>query len=199
MHIVILTCPNCPPIHFEHIRRNNPYASVSVYYEEHWGDTKDHWRNADRMIRNWWLRNRDCFQHEDRFVILEYDVFVNDEIVWVEDGSDASAKNVHDSVETNWTWWSEVEKLPYEMNPKGISPLCCITMNRSALDSIADPFWDELFKEDIFCELRLASILEAQNKIIKPMKLPYVSHDSTEAHRKGYYGIFHAVKTPQPL
>ena len=196
MHIVILTCPNCPPIHFDAIHRSNPYASISVYYEEHWGEKKNHWRNADRMIRNWWMNNRKCFPYEKHFVILEWDVYVNDEIIWVDKEDALSGKNLHVDLESKWEWWKDADKLPSDMTPVGLSPLCCLSMTRDALDEIARPKWDSLFQSNIFCELRLPSIVYHSGMKVTTSDLPYVSSGETKAHTSGKRGIFHSVKQP---
>lgn len=194
MHAVILSCPNCPPIHVGHLQKHNPYLPVSIYYEEQWGEKEINWRNADRMIRNWWKRNRDCFSTEKQFIILEWDVFINDQLEWVDLGEDLSGKNLHTNPKAAWKWMREQDRLP--MKPVGLSPLACITMSRKALDEIVKKKYDDLFDQDIFCELRLPSIVANAGLVVKPMPLPCVN--SKTINPSGF-GIFHAVKHPQPF
>lgn len=190
MHIVIMSAPNCPPIHCGAIQAANPYTSMSVYYEERFTDRYPLWRNADRMIRNWWKQNRSCFPYEKQFVILEWDVYAN---VKFDSSFEGVVGNKIHTTGDRWQWFAESNRLYLGMKPIGLSPLCVLMMDRYALEDLIQPCFDALYSKDIFCELRLPSVLNHTNNKISELDLPTILSSPVTPNGPG---IYHSVKQP---
>lgn len=158
------------------------------------------WRNCDRILREWWL-------HQGRFisfnhvVFLEYDVLFNANISSIFPNGDFIVKDVkYPKRNAGWMWFSEIPKLPLELQKfaRGIAPFGAVLFSSQCLSAIMNhPLADNLFKEDIFCELRIATLCVAAG--YKPRgnseNLKFVDCDTLEP-TIFKMGVYHPVKEP---
>lgn len=156
------------------------------------------WRNCDRNIRNWWRSNHHLVK-SSHVVFLEWDVFCNvplQSLLQPMDGVVCASIKRQGKGLRPWLWFSELKRLPAEMQAQaiGIVPLAVLQFTRAALDAICDPRHDFLYDEDIYAELRTASLLRHLGFPIHTTKsLKWVTWTALPFpwfHR----GIFHPVK-----
>jgi len=168
----------------------------SIQYE---GDERhEAWRNVDRNIRNWWIEHRDEVKSR-HVVIFEWDVRCNVPIGPLFRPFDgllcSEIKRLNDPGEP-WRWFDEIPKLPEELREKaiGVVPLGVLQFSREVLDAIASPEFDPLFTEDLYCELRLPTLVRHLGFAIQTLK----SLKQVTWYRLPYVwlrrGIFHPVK-----
>lgn len=152
--------------HLEWIKRSNPGQKVHVDARGTPGarDNVAAWRNADRIIREWWRENGSSVQG-DRLAIVEWDVLVRKHFALAGAPRDAGLSGRDPKIwgDVPWCWWKEVGLLPGELRPHrhGLAPFCALIASRECLDAVADSRWDHVFDLDIFCELRLPTVVRA--------------------------------------
>ncbi len=150
------------------------------------------WRNCDVALRNWWNN-----QIESEFLlVIEWDVYINEKVNIIF-GNTFQKGATFQEIKTAgkpWYWWRESSKIP--MRPAGVVPFGVALYDRDALNKICDPKYDNLFRQDIFCELRMGSVLLDAGVPMNAFGLPSISYKNTKVSGKG---IFHAVKESQIL
>lgn len=161
-------------------------------------DIKRDWRNCDNNLRNWWKSNKHIVK-SDYLLVVEWDVKITDDIknYFDFDSNGIICKNIREFGKDKWVWFEESEKFPdhFKNKIKGLYPLSVILFHRSSLDFIIREEFDDIFSKDIFCELRIATILNYGNFEIRGnQRLPDVQLVQSKNHLK-YPGIFHKVKT----
>lgn len=168
MEILVSTYGDRGVPHMEWIRRSNPGARVHVAtgvgLRDHEHQRAHAWRNADRVIRDWWRENGATVQG-DRIAIVEWDVLVRQhfELADAPRGPGLSGRDPKVWGAQPWCWWREVGRLPADLRSHryGLAPLCALVATTACLDAIADSRWDHVFDLDIFCELRLPTVVRA--------------------------------------
>lgn len=165
----------------------------------------DAWRNADVAIRSWWQ----AFGHlveTDHVLFLEADVYANCDLTELLDGAwkdaDLVAANVLYQVthRRSWKAFEEADSLPEEMRQLaiGIEPLAALLMRREGLDKICQSRFDGVFSKDIFCELRLPTVVRfAGGSVGFCPRLKGVSVRPVTPP-SGERGIWHPVKGTLP-
>lgn len=138
------------------------------------------WRNHDlRMVywyRDVWL-NHERKNVEDRTHVLfiEPDVLVAEHVTneWINNSLQIHEKNVYvprvferlDAQVLNWKWWPDAEKLnDFEVDLHDhllcIPPSACVLM---PIEALKDLLWmhnhTDIFQRDVFCEIRLPTLL----------------------------------------
>ena len=167
------------------------------------------WRNSDRVLREWWKKNRDSFG--DCIFLAEWDTFVNTELPELPDEFDLAGSKLIKSERfgvprrmadplwkpENWMWWKEFKQLGIEDQKfaTGLISFGAFFLKKEVLDSVADSMWDSVYELDIINELRLPSIASASNYKIGEMELPFVSFGEVETPTAK--GVHHSVKTRQ--
>ena len=141
------------------LRWYNPDVCVHIV-ENSRPTRRDGWRNADQVLCEWYLAHR---PDAERFVLIELDMLCTVSLrehfadTW---DADISAANVRlPGRDDRWPWWSEVGRLPADMQPHatGAVPLAGILFSRRALDAIA-PVICRPEMNDIFAELRVGTV-----------------------------------------
>ncbi len=134
----------------------------STQYE---GEERHHaWRNVDRNIRNWWKDHRDEVKSR-HVVFFEWDVRCNVPLAPLFhpfEGLLCSQIKRQGDRGKPWLWFRDVPRLPVELQAEaiGVVPLAVLQFSREVLDAIADPRHDPLYADDIYCELRIATLIQ---------------------------------------
>lgn len=155
------------------------------------------WANCDRQIRDWWRSHRETVK-ADHVAFVEWDVVVNFDLAkCIVPGAGLVGRVVDTDTSRYWPWWPELGKLPTWIHYAATSlrPLAVVIASRDCLDAIADPEWDEIFKLDVFCELRLPTVAVACGcALVSCPKLCNVQHYAID-HPGDAPGVWHAVKS----
>lgn len=144
------------------------------------------WRNCDRVLRDWWKEHHASVK-TDLVWFLEWDVYVNIPLPSVATQG-LACKNIH-SPNPSWIWFGESHKLPFAA--RGASPLGVTLFHRKLLDALSSETWDSYFHQNIFCELRIASLAHHLGFPLDRLDLPYVGSKQLKVNHKG---IYHPVK-----
>ena len=145
------------------------------------------WRNCDRTLRDCWRHSRHKIAGA-AIAVIEWDVLVTQKLPPL--SGDFQAKQIVKQGEIEWHWWTEAHLLN-GIPAYGAAPIGVSFWSREALDYVADPRWDDLYRRDIFCELRTPSILATKFQML-PMDLPDV--DWKDCQVSPTPGISHPVK-----
>lgn len=159
------------PIHLVAIAQSNPNHQVIPVKIE---DNKNvNWFHVDRVTLTHVKNIFDQIQY-DNLLLIEWDVLVNMELPKVE-FADVFAKASYeapakDSPDREKWWWKEIKKLPefLQDHAHGIFPASVIGIKKDVLKQVIDPKWDEIFNQEIHCEVRLPTILNYLGYKAKP-------------------------------
>lgn len=131
------------------------------------------WKNCDILLREWWYKNKERVK-TTKLLFMEYDVLVTTKITdnMFTDGVRALEKfyffntpertlKPTDSWKTaEWWWGVDGDKLPLELKQAASNTLLSIMWyNTNALDFLILERWNDVFRSDITCEIRLPTIL----------------------------------------
>lgn len=187
--------------HAEAIDLSNPNLSKWVHDSGDHSLGSDGWRNCDRSIREFWKGAREHV-HAKRVLFLEWDALVTIDLRTIFPAGalrypGIEGVGVKSLVRDGRSWgpMKEANRLPAEMRLAacGIAPLAVLMISSEALGAIIDPKFDPLFEADIFCELRLPSLLKwlgfaiSDNPALSNVKPGPILYPTEP-------GIFHAVK-----
>lgn len=199
-HICVWTTTSCYGLpHLNAFLASNPGVPVHVISNTPCdGPARvSAWRNADRLIRSWWLiQGRHLhFRHA---VFLEWDVLFNKHVDEVFPGEvDFYANDVQTPDGRPWGWFDEIPFLPSSLRPfaTGVTPLAVTRISRRCLEAMfSHPDADDAFGEDVFCEMRLATLANASG--YRPVPCPgTLTHvDCVPVTAGSGSGVWHAVK-----
>lgn len=206
-------CDEVTKFHLETLRRSNPTAfilpltdavpellpgSVDVArYPSEFADSQK-WRSIDLTLYRW-FQNRSL--NARHYIVVEYDCFCSVDLrehyaeVMAADvaGVDLFTKKQN----PKWKWFQddELHKLPAEDRPHaaGIVPFTCTMFSHAALTSVVT----NVYREDIFCELRLGTIINKLGLTYK--RLPITKRSRISYHeypwRTSSPGLFHSIKS----
>lgn len=167
MEILVCSYGDRGAPHVDWIRRSNPGCRIHVETGGVRGLPAglQAWRNADRLIRDWWRANGHLVEG-DRLAIAEWDVLVMQDFETAGAPAGAGLAGRHPKIwgaDHQWHWWRESGRLPAVLRPyrHGLAPLGILIATRACLDAVADSRWDHVFSLDIFCELRLPTVVRA--------------------------------------
>jgi hypothetical protein len=199
LETVIMTTPRLGTPHLANVQRDNPI--VHVHHGKDGVTDAERiqlWRNCDRAIRDWWRANRHQV-HADHVAFVEWDVVVNLDLRrCIVPGAGLVGATVEHPAVSPWSWWSEIERLPTDLrrNAASLRPLGVVIASRECLDAIAAPEWDDAFALDIFCELRLPTVVKACGfRLMASSHLANVRHFPIP-HPGDKPGVWHQVKKP---
>ncbi len=164
-------------------------------------DAHHAWRNCDRNIRAWWRENRDRVS-AGSMVFAEYDVLCNVDTRTVLPrlplGVGICGPHRVSRIRDRRRFWpfADIPRLPLPMRPLAIAiaPLAVLIISRAALDLILRPELDEVFAADIFCELRLPTVIRWAGLQVASMDLQNV-HVTRMTVDDCPSGIYHPVKS----
>lgn len=200
---VWLTTPVTGTPHADALQAANPSLTIHTCHSIQ-GATEperlDRWRNCDRNIRAWWRANRQSLT-ADQFLFLEYDVFCNVDLFQIipplAPGVGIAAAKILSGLSDVRHFWpfAEIPRLPRAMHALACAtaPLAVLLISRQALDAILSPDYDATFAADIFCEVRLPTIIRFEGFRTAALNLPHVTATPVTPSAPG---IWHPVKSP---
>ena len=201
--VVWMTTPESGTPHAGALLSANPGVTIHTCHSPHphTGPARSHaWRNCDRNIRAWWKFNRDHIT-APAVLFLEYDVYCNvnlaASIPTLSLDIGLRAPSILSGVKNRRTYWpfEDIPALPRSMQALACAaaPLAVLLISRFALDAILSPEYDAVFAADIFCEVRLPTVIRHAGFSVAEMNLSYVG---CSAIRPVFPGIYHPVKSP---
>lgn len=201
--ILISTFDDIRLPHYAEMRKHNS-EPIFVMPAQKQGSGLETWRNADRVIRNWWRINSNSVKTKN-VLILEYDVYINAKInatdgryesvnINFPDQGVACRDSFNQKQNRTYLFFNEKDRLPIEMQEHmcATAPLAVMLWNRDALDAICDPVFDDLFNLDIFCEMRIGTLLSYLGIKVYHANLPLANYMQREVDEGP--GIYHSVK-----
>lgn len=186
--------------HIPHIKwliLSNPEADIHIISENNI-DKKLSWRNGDRKLREWWRLNYNRVTNSIIYVI-EYDVLVTRKLPILSLNYDFVGRDVkYENLDPKWSWFREKDRLQLKEteNIVGIAPFGFLAMRREVLDRLCDKKWDEIYRKDIFCEIRLSTVTSLNGFKIGEIDLPNVSWYETKNYDLTILGYYHPIKYP---
>lgn len=197
--LAIMSCGTRGTPHLAAIQAANPGLVIHVWSGEETG--LDGWRNCDRNIREFWRAKRAGVVAKS-VLFFEYDVFANVALGGViprlQKGCGIVCSAVKSPVRDGRSWgpFQEISRLPAELQSMviGTAPMAVLLCDRGALDDVLDERWDAAFEADVFCEIRLGTVMRAAGWNVLDRRewrgvgtLPMVPPE-------GASGMFHPVK-----
>lgn len=181
------------PLHLEHLQKSNSDANILLCDVSSYSlflDKRYCWKNNDILIRNWVRHNRSKIVN-DNIALIEWDVVVTQKLPDLKvDG--LMGKNIQ-KAGCSWYWFCESKRLgPIEKYKIGITPLAVLFMDQRCIDAWIDYKFDPLYSCDIFCELRLPSLINSEQIPINSYSMPTVSATKTKFSNEP--GIYHPIK-----
>lgn len=163
------------------------------------GNSREGWRNADRLIRSWW-KSDGYKTNADTIFCLEWDVYCNYPLEKLEISAGLNGTYILNPIDNeDWCWWQELNRLPKDLHQyaTGCAPLGFLAISRNCLDDISDQKFDSIFAADIFSEMRLPTCVKSceynvQEFIKTDLKNSIFCHEINIPTKQA--GIFHAVK-----
>lgn len=181
-----------PDTFFPHKEEFSKHNNVTQYSCAGQGDGQIHWRNNDRQLRDW-FKVYGSVVSASHLLWMEWDVYCNTRIKLVAKDNEIVCAGVK-TFRDRWMWLRETKRLLPEMrDPYGIVPLGFCFFPIQFLKDICDPRFDDLFNRDVFCELRMGSLVKKLRYNFKIMKLPNVKYLPLKLPLNGT-GVFHPVK-----
>lgn len=177
-------------IHAAEFLLHNPDVQVFTHYGQ------ADWRNSDRHIREWWRENRENVTGEI-IVTAEWDVKADVDVSrFLRPVAGVEFKRI---IKDSWCWFIESDHLPNHLRRHacGVAPLGFAVWNRRALDKLCSEEHDDVFAQDIFCELRLPTVLRSSGipvDLLNPEINVECAADELSVDRLACPGIHHPVK-----
>lgn len=198
-HWTILYTHHGMPIHLEYIKKYNPNAQIisinwiEQKYRQEFDQKQYAWRNCDKQIRLWLKDNIDLIKHNN-IAILEWDVLLTKALpdLHIDKfyANEIKIPNIH-----GWPWFKEKYKLKIiERFSAGIAPLAVIYCHKSHLYKWLSAEYDWLYNEDIFCELRLGSIINHMGIELAELGIETIQCRSINLDKIKIDCIYHKVK-----
>ncbi len=208
------------PIHALDIKNSNPEATViiaDIYnesiinsYPSEVPNTKFYcpsiklnsnafvWRNCDRLLRFWLQKNKNIIK-TTRVALIEWDVLftkplphelnTNEKVFSID-------KKVYNKNE--WIWFEESKKLKeYQKYACGLTIMGCLLMDSCIIDEWTNTEFDDLYEQDIFCELRTGTIFNYKNirwESLSPF-MPNIRYERANFD-PGILDFYHPIKLP---
>jgi hypothetical protein len=165
-------------IHLESFIEHNEDADVYVISDNR-PSTEQHirytnWKTCDTLLREWWKDNGKKRKIK-KLLFMEYDVLITTKITddMFTDGlrithhqyfkDDQPGYDVEDSWQytEGWYWYRvDGDRFPLRLKKTaGYGMVSIAWYDASALDFLIRAEWDDIFKRDILCEMRIITIL----------------------------------------
>jgi hypothetical protein len=177
---------------------------------------QDNWRNGDRPLRDWWLKNSHTVD-SGVIAVLEWDTLVIGPLPDLPDTLDlGGAKMFIENplirgkwrrltmadpkwTSDNWWWWPDIPLLDLidDQTAVGLISFGAFFMRRWVLDAVCRPEWDNLYRKSIQNEIRFPTIVKCCGGRVGELDLPFVSHTDVKAGTKP--GVYHSVDHPVAL
>jgi hypothetical protein len=207
MNWTIINTYHNQPIHIDHLKFSNPSAQIiplKINEKEHYSVAAA-WRNSDFLTRNQLRKIIDSIEYED-VLIIAWDVLINTKINYISYHDVFGFPTKYYVDDSTWCWFHEIYKLPnfLQFKARGLTIPCVYGIKKYVIKDLLNPIWDDIFMQDIFCELRLGTIISYMNYNISewPQELQYTQSNIgwknnpnlVDFISKGNKGIFHPVK-----
>lgn len=197
------------PVHLDILKKTNPQAQIIQLHTEHnLAPTEAH-HNCDRVLRSN-LKQKNILSQviNDNILLVEWDVYINDLIPEINLSSMMTKATSRNNI--NWYWWKEVTKLPNELREYATSaPLFSfIAIKKNILQEILNDKYDYIFNMQIFCELRLATIVTSLGYETETFPIELSQHIKDGGDKNDFYpllnfliqnpdtkGIIHPIKS----
>lgn len=182
------------PINISYIKESNPSADILIADISNNYPKKFAWRNCDKLIRDW-LKNNVGEIRTNNVLLIEWDVLVKKELpdMFIDRVYCKEIRTIQHN--RRWCWFNENNVLgEYKRFAMGIVPFGFIMLNIDHINMWIDPKFDKLYEQNIFCELRFGTIMNASNGKLSKYDLPYIlggnkKHDSLNKNE-----LYHPVK-----
>ena len=197
--LVIMTCGERGTPHRAVISAANPGLTIHVWSGEETG--LDGWRNCDRNMREFWRAKR-AEVAAQKVLFIEYDVFANVALgplmPALQKGCGIVCAAVKSPVRDGRSWFpfQETNRLPAELQSVviGTAPMAVLLCDRAALDAVLDAKWDAVFEADVFCEIRLGTIMRSEGFSVVECSAWRGVGTRPMVPPGGASGIYHPVK-----
>lgn len=191
--VLVFTYKNKLP-HLKYFKKSNPEIDIHVINNENNENPGYSWRSPDKRLRKWWKENSNKVKGEI-ICVMEYDVLVTKSLPMLSNNIDLAGKYIRNYNNTHkWNWFdpTEIKELG-NLIPFGIVPFCFFLVRRKCLEFICEEKWNEYFEKDIFCEIRIPSILYNNDFKIGTIDIPDINIGDPIIPKKEP-GIYHPVK-----
>jgi hypothetical protein len=149
------------PIHLESLKKYNQQHQIIDIHTKNNLPKNIVWHNSDRNLRKY-IKDYVHLIKNENVLLIEWDMYVNTSIPLMNFDGLYCKYAITPNISPQWQWWSEINKLPeeYRQYASGCPLLGFLGINIEILHKILDPKYDELFEMDMFCELRLATLVK---------------------------------------
>lgn len=204
---VIMSTQGVGTPHAAALHASNPGLDVRANYGPAAVGAQRHhvWRNCDRHVRDWWRQHRETVTTPE-VVFVEYDVYIDIDLDTILTPSEAGvgmrgaaiARGVADRA---WPPFADVPRLPRSMRAHavGVIPFAFFISPREALDDLISAEWDQVYRADVFCEMRAPTVLRKAGWRIGVIPgLPCVGIKPFSREQITSPGVWHPVKFSIP-
>jgi hypothetical protein len=196
--------------HLDVIRELNPYPVIAVRDQSDDGTKgpirplhyENPWRGADSLIYTWFAQRE---FDAARYIFLEWDCLMTLPVreyyadVWEVD----AAARIFATPDTHrhWRWFEEIDRLPVDLRPSaaGLIPLNGILLSHDAMLALTT----QPLPPEIFCELRLGTLLRAKGIDAVPLPSERGANNSFASELIHYDpampDLYHPIKSCDPL
>jgi len=183
-------------LHLKHLQKSNPDAQIILADISSNIEKIIAWRNNDRLIRNWLKNNKSQIIHHN-IAILEWDVLVSSPLPNIKINGFVG-RNLQKPNINKWLWFKEIDRLgKYKNYAMGAAPFAIQFFDKNSIEAWTSDEFDSISSQDIFCELRLPTIMNYAGIAMSEHLLPNVEWYNIQ-HKK-IPGIYHAIKYDIPL
>ena len=127
--------------------------------------------NHDKFIRDWARDNLPKIT-TNNVALIEWDVLVNKPFpnLKMEGASSKFFKADH-----RWCWMAQEHRLQeFKDSAFGLTPFAVLLFNKECIKEWVKEKYDSLYERDIFCELRIGTIMNYSNNLQGQIKLPNI-------------------------
>jgi hypothetical protein len=178
------------PIHLSSLRLSNPEANIiplniTNNFSQHFA-----WRNSDNLVRDRIKEHIDSIRSQN-IAIAEYDVLIKEQLPDINVDAVYCKKIMRLNQNKNWHWFKEINRLgSLEPFALGLFPMGFFILNIEHIKCWLDSKYDFLYEENIFCELRLGTILNHAGFPIKEYNYSNILTRSALKHQNLEESIF---------
>ena len=170
-------------LHLKHLEKSNPDAQILLADISNDLPKIMVWRNNDRYIREWLRNNYHKILHNN-IAFVEWDVIITTNLPNI-NVCGFIGKHLQKPGVNEWLWFNEIHSLgKYKTHAMGAAPFAIQFMDKQ---------YDDIYAQDIFCELRLPTIMNYAGIKMSEYLLPFVEWYNIK-YNKHIPGIYHAVK-----
>jgi len=179
-------------LHLKHLEKSNPDAQILLADISNDLPTIMVWRNNDRYIREWLRNNYHKILHNN-IAFVEWDVLITINLPNI-NVCGFIGKHLQRPGINEWVWFNEIDRLgKYKTHAMGAAPFAIQFMDKEAVNTWMSNEYDDIYAKDIFCELRVPTIMNYAGIKMSEYSLPFVEWHTIK-YNKNIPGIYHAIK-----